>query len=163
MISKLSPLVSLTGRRSMATGVFPATDAFAQRHIGPSEKERDDMLETMGFNSMEELSSSTVPAAIRHSFDLDLKPAMTESEATACLKSMAGKNKVMKNFIGMGYYGTLTPAVVRRNLIEDPSWYTSYTPYQPEISQGRLEMYVIVLAIGLFEQCLFLFVFFVFL
>jgi glycine dehydrogenase len=65
---------------------------------------------------------------------------MTESEATAYLKSMADKNKVMKNYIGMGYYGTLTPAVVRRNLIEDPSWYTSYTPYQPEISQGRLEM-----------------------
>ena len=87
-----------------------------------------------------ELSTSTVPASIRHPFELDLAPSMTESEATACLKTMADKNKVMKNFIGMGYYGTLTPAVVRRNLVEDPSWYTSYTPYQPEISQGRLEM-----------------------
>lgn len=65
---------------------------------------------------------------------------MTESEATAYLKEMSDLNKTMKNFIGMGYYGTLTPAVIRRSLIEDPSWYTSYTPYQPEISQGRLEM-----------------------
>ena len=130
------------GRRTLSTSVFPVTDHFKKRHIGPQEKERDEMLESLGFNSLEELSTSTVPAAIRHSFELDLAPAMTESEATEMLKGMADKNKVMKNFIGMGYYGTLTPAVVRRNLVEDPSWYTSYTPYQPEISQGRLEMYV---------------------
>ena len=140
MISKLTTTATQVGRRSLATAVFPATDAFKHRHVGPSEKERDEMLQAIGFNTMEELNSSTVPAAIRHDFDLNLKPAMTESEATAYLKSMADKNKVMKNYIGMGYYGTLTPAVVRRNLIEDPSWYTSYTPYQPEISQGRLEM-----------------------
>ena len=137
--SKLAKVVS-TGKRTLATGVFPASDAFHQRHIGPSEKERDEMLDSLGFSTMEELSTSTVPDQIRHTFPLDLIPAMTESEATAYLKTMADKNKVMKNFIGMGYYGTLTPAVVRRNLIEDPSWYTSYTPYQPEISQGRLEM-----------------------
>ena len=130
------------GRRTLSTSVFQVTDHFKKRHIGPQEKERDEMLESLGFNSLEELSTSTVPAAIRHRFELDLAPAMTESEATEMLKGMADKNKVMKNFIGMGYYGTLTPAVVRRNLVEDPSWYTSYTPYQPEISQGRLEMYV---------------------
>ena len=90
--------------------------------------------------TLDELAESTVPANIRHSDELDLVEPMTESEATTYLKSMADKNKIMRNYIGMGYHGTLTPAVIRRNLIEDPSWYTSYTPYQPEISQGRLEM-----------------------
>jgi glycine dehydrogenase len=141
MISKLTSAVHQTGRRTLATKVFSATDTFHNRHNGPTPNERDEMLEAIGFNTMEELSTSTVPASIRHSFDLKLaESSMTESEATKYLKSMAEKNKVMNNFIGMGYYGTLTPAVIRRCLIEDPSWYTSYTPYQPEISQGRLNM-----------------------
>ena len=123
-----------------STRVLAATDAFKNRHIGPSSDERDEMLASIGFNSLDELVESTVPQSIRHSTDLNLVPSMTESEATAYLKEMSDLNKTMKNFIGMGYYGTLTPAVIRRSLIEDPSWYTSYTPYQPEISQGRLEM-----------------------
>jgi glycine dehydrogenase len=127
-------------KRGFSSRVLGATDAFKRRHIGPSETERDEMLSVLGFGTLDELSESTVPANIRHADELDLVAPMTESEATTYLKSMADKNKIMRNYIGMGYYGTITPAVVRRNLIEDPSWYTSYTPYQPEISQGRLEM-----------------------
>ena len=130
-------------KRGFSSRVLGATDTFKHRHIGPSEAERDEMLAALGFASLDELVDSTVPQKIKHQDELKLPAAMTESEATANLQRMADKNKVMRNFIGMGYYGTLTPAVIRRNLIEDPSWYTSYTPYQPEISQGRLEMYVL--------------------
>ena len=133
-------VLSGSAKRVFSSRILGSTDTFKRRHIGPSETERDEMLSALGFGTLEELVDSTVPANIRHPDELELIPAMTESEATKYLKSMADKNKIMRNYIGMGYYGTLTPAVIRRNLIEDPSWYTSYTPYQPEISQGRLEM-----------------------
>ena len=97
------------------------------------------MLKTLGFDSMEGLISSTVPRQIRLTQPVPLSEPLTESEALRSLKSMMSKNKVLKSFIGMGYYETLTPAVIQRNMLENPGWYTSYTPYQAEISQGRME------------------------
>lgn len=96
------------------------------------------MLKTVGFNTLEELTASTVPAQIRLQGPLFLEPAIGESEALAALKKIMSKNVVNKSFIGMGYYETLTPTVILRNMLENPGWYTSYTPYQAEIAQGRL-------------------------
>jgi len=115
-------------------------DEFAMRHIGPSADDQIEMLDFCGLKSFDDLVDKTVPKQIRHDFKLNLTPTMSESEATETLRNMAKKNTSIKSLIGMGYYGNFTPNVVRRNLIEDPQWYTSYTPYQPEISQGRLEM-----------------------
>jgi glycine dehydrogenase len=98
------------------------------------------MLKTIGFDSMEALVQSTVPAQIKLPKDLDLKPALTETEALTKLRALANQNKVMKSYIGAGYYDTTVPPVILRNLLENPGWYTAYTPYQAEISQGRLEM-----------------------
>jgi glycine dehydrogenase len=119
-----------------------ARDSFIPRHIGPSESEQAAMLSTLGYESRAALIEAVVPANIRKKSKLDLGQfyePLPEQAALAKLKSLANKNKVMKSMIGQGYYGTLTPNVVLRNIFENPAWYTAYTPYQPEISQGRLE------------------------
>jgi glycine dehydrogenase len=117
----------------------PTAGAFAARHIGPSPDEQRHMLEAVGYGSVEELMDAAIPEAIRWSGGLDLPPPSTEREAIAELRELAGRNTVAVSMIGLGYHGTVTPAVIRRNVLENPAWYTAYTPYQPEISQGRLE------------------------
>ncbi|MBL8240165.1 MAG: aminomethyl-transferring glycine dehydrogenase [Bryobacterales bacterium] len=112
---------------------------FASRHIGPSPAEVEQMLATLGAPTLEALIEQTVPASIRHPRPLEHGAALTEVEALEHLKAIAAKNQVFTSFIGMGYHGTHTPAVILRNILENPAWYTAYTPYQPEISQGRLE------------------------
>ena len=114
-------------------------DAFIHRHIGPSEAETQAMLDAVGAASIDALIGQTVPAAIRLSAPLPLASAKPEHVALAELKAIADKNVIKKSLIGMGYYGTLTPNVILRNVLENPGWYTAYTPYQAEIAQGRLE------------------------
>ncbi|WP_444919167.1 aminomethyl-transferring glycine dehydrogenase [Microbulbifer sp. JMSA003] len=114
-------------------------DAFIHRHIGPDAKQVEAMLETLGVASLEELIKKTVPEAIRKTDELDLADAINEVEALAELKDIAARNKIYRTFIGMGYHDTITPNVILRNVLENPGWYTAYTPYQPEIAQGRLE------------------------
>ena len=116
-----------------------AAQAFVDRHIGPDASQEATMLETLGFSSLDELMNAAVPGGIRAAADLELPPAATEEQAAAELRRIAGQNNPLEAMIGLGYHGTITPPVVRRNVLEDPSWYTAYTPYQPEISQGRLE------------------------
>jgi glycine dehydrogenase len=112
---------------------------FARRHIGPDPDGIVRMLAAVGYSSVEELMDAAIPESIRWHGTLDLPPAATEAEAIAELDSLASRNAVLVSMIGLGYHGTHTPAVIRRNVLEDPAWYTAYTPYQPEISQGRLE------------------------
>ena len=112
---------------------------FEERHIGPSEADRAKMLAVLGYGSLDELSEAAVPATIRLTERLNLPPARSEAEVAQELRDLAGRNRVLRSMIGLGYYGTFTPAVIRRNVLEAPAWYTAYTPYQPEISQGRLE------------------------
>ena len=112
---------------------------FERRHIGPSAREIDAMLGAVGVQSMEELIAQTIPQEIRRSAPLELEPAVSETEALARLRDLAGKNAVFTSLIGQGYHGTILPPVIQRNILESPAWYTAYTPYQPEISQGRLE------------------------
>ncbi len=112
---------------------------FADRHIGPSPADRTEMAELVGYPSAEALVDAAVPAAIRTDRPLDLPPALTEVEALARLRELASANQVLTSMIGLGYHGTVTPGVILRNVLENPGWYTAYTPYQPEISQGRLE------------------------
>src|SRR5579864_2084927 len=112
---------------------------FASRHIGPSPAEIKTMLETVGAADLDELIAQTLPPAIRQREPLKLKPALSESEALERARKVASHNVVMTSLIGQGYYGTILPAVIQRNILENPAWYTAYTPYQPEISQGRLE------------------------
>ena len=114
-------------------------DEFIGRHIGPCATEIADMLAAIGAASLEQLIDQTVPAVIRLPADLPLSPPQREHEALATLKAMARKNVVNRSCIGMGYYDTLTPKVILRNVMENPGWYTAYTPYQAEIAQGRLE------------------------
>src|SRR5690606_2652949 len=114
-------------------------DAFLRRHLGPDESEQKTMLEALGLTSREQLIEQTVPPAIRLQEELALPPALDEQGALARLRSYAEQNQLWTSLIGMGYYGTITPPVILRNLLENPGWYTAYTPYQPEISQGRLE------------------------
>jgi len=118
------------------------TDAardFADRHIGPRSQDTATMLERLGYDSLDALIDAAVPASIRTDRPLDLPAARSESEVLAALRAVAAKNTVMRQMIGQGYSDTITPPVIRRNLLESPAWYTAYTPYQPEISQGRLE------------------------
>lgn len=112
---------------------------FTQRHIGPNEADQKKMLAAIGVNTVEDLINKTVPAHIRLKKELDLPMAQSESEYLSELAEKAAKNKVFRTYIGQGYYGTLTPSVILRNVLENPGWYTAYTPYQAEISQGRLE------------------------
>ena len=112
---------------------------FIQRHIGPSVKQQTEMAQAMGYDNLDALIDATVPAAIRRTTDLDLPGAQTEQAVVARLREIAQMNVVNKSYIGTGYHATCTPPVIQRNVLENPGWYTAYTPYQPEISQGRLE------------------------
>ncbi|WP_237045885.1 aminomethyl-transferring glycine dehydrogenase [Aquipseudomonas alcaligenes] len=114
-------------------------DAFLRRHLGPDAREEQAMLDALGLSSREELIVQTVPPAIRLNRELDLPAALDEQGALAKLKGYAEQNQLWTSLIGMGYHGTITPTVILRNLLENPGWYTAYTPYQPEIAQGRLE------------------------
>jgi glycine dehydrogenase len=114
-------------------------EAFVNRHLGPDDEQQATMLEALGFASLTELMEAAVPGGIRAAADLELPAPATEERAARDLRAIAGRNNPLEPMIGLGYSGTITPAVVRRNVLEDPSWYTAYTPYQPEISQGRLE------------------------
>ncbi|MGI5188794.1 aminomethyl-transferring glycine dehydrogenase [Promicromonospora sp. CA-289599] len=114
-------------------------DVFADRHLGPRGREVSTMLDQLGIDTMDTLVDRAVPKAIRSQVPLNLPAARTEPEVLAHLRELAGKNQVKTQMIGQGFYGTHTPAVIRRNVLESPAWYTAYTPYQPEISQGRLE------------------------
>ena len=113
---------------------------FIRRHIGPSEEDQNKMLNELGFKNLDDLISKTVPENILLKEELDIGEPNSEYEALRKLKAISKKNKIYSNFIGMGYYGTFTPYVILRNILENPGWYTSYTPYQPEVAQGRLEM-----------------------
>ena len=112
---------------------------FIKRHIGPSVKQQAEMAQAIGYESLDALIDDTVPEAIRLQAPMDLPGAQTEQAVIARLKAIAAKNVVNRSFIGTGYHDTYTPAVIQRNVLENPGWYTAYTPYQPEISQGRLE------------------------
>lgn len=116
-----------------------ATDKFLWRHVGPRPEDIEEMLKVVGVQSLDELIEQTVPASIRLKEQLDLPTPLTESEFFARMKQVASKNKLYRTFIGQGYYDTILPAVIQRNVLENPAWYTSYTPYQAEVSQGRLE------------------------
>ncbi len=116
----------------------PATD-FVRRHIGPSPRDIDAMLASVGAKSLDALISETLPDSIRQDASLDLGRALSETEALAHMNELAAQNRIVTSLIGQGYSGTILPAVIQRNILENPAWYTAYTPYQPEISQGRLE------------------------
>ena len=115
------------------------TNAFALRHIGPSEEDQKHMLQTIGVDSVDELISETIPKDIRLKEHLKLDQPMTEHEYMLHIHELSKKNKVYKTYIGLGYHPTVLPAVIQRNILENPGWYTAYTPYQAEIAQGRLE------------------------
>ncbi|SER74757.1 glycine dehydrogenase [Tranquillimonas rosea] len=115
-------------------------DDFAnRRHMGPSPAEMDEMFATLGVDSLDELIDQTVPKAIRQAKPLDFGPALSESELIVHMREVAAQNEVYASMIGQGFHGTVTPPAIQRNILENPAWYTAYTPYQPEISQGRLE------------------------
>ena len=114
-------------------------DRFVDRHVGPDVTDRETMLDAVGYGSLDALIDAAVPDSIRRSTPLTLPDPRSETEAIASLRSLAARNEVLVSLIGMGYSDTITPAVIRRNVVESPAWYTAYTPYQPEISQGRLE------------------------
>ncbi|GAB5565752.1 MAG: hypothetical protein Wins2KO_28150 [Winogradskyella sp.] len=115
------------------------TSSFANRHIGPREKDQKAMLQTIGVDSIEQLIYETVPNDILLKEELDLDSAMSEQEYLVHINELSKKNKVFKTYIGLGYHPTILPAVIQRNILENPGWYTAYTPYQAEIAQGRLE------------------------
>ncbi len=115
------------------------TDAFALRHLGPRESDLNYMFKTIGVENFEQLIYETIPDDIRLKKDLNLEPAMTEYEYLNHIQELGKKNKVFKTYIGLGYHPTIVPAVIQRNIFENPGWYTAYTPYQAEIAQGRLE------------------------
>ena len=112
---------------------------FIARHIGPSAEDRQQMLKTLGCNNLQQLTEQVVPEAIAMAEDLAIVDGCSEAQALEELRVLASQNKVFRSFIGQGYYNTITPNVIQRNILENPAWYTAYTPYQPEISQGRLE------------------------
>jgi glycine dehydrogenase len=113
---------------------------FLARHIGPSQGDQEIMLQAVGAKSLDDLMKNTVPEKILLAEELKVDESISENDALKKLKSISKKNEIFKNFIGMGYYNTFTPNVILRNILENPGWYTSYTPYQPEVAQGRLEM-----------------------
>ena len=117
----------------------PEFEGFQSRHIGPSKEEQDDMLNSLSLTSIDQLIEQTVPNGIRIGNMQGLPAALTEQDFITHFKEVASWNKITKSYIGLGYYGTITPPVILRNILENPGWYTAYTPYQAEIAQGRLE------------------------
>ena len=115
------------------------TDTFALRHIGPRKSDHNDMLNTVGAESLDQLIYQTIPDNIRLENGLNLDAAMSEQEYLEHIHNLASKNKVFKSYLGLGYNPANLPAVIQRNILENPGWYTAYTPYQAEIAQGRLE------------------------
>ncbi|CBJ30901.1 Glycine dehydrogenase (decarboxylating) [Ectocarpus siliculosus] len=138
-LRKTAVLASTRPLSATADDIFAAKDTFARRHIGPSDADVEVMMKTVGVKSLDDLVDRTVPHSIRLDEPLDLEDALSESEALTAIRKIADKNQVMKNFIGMGYSETTVPPVILRNMLENPGWYTAYTPYQAEISQGRLQ------------------------
>ena len=112
---------------------------FAYRHIGPRKEDVAEMVEYLGYKSLDALIDAVVPEEIRLRRPLDLPPGRGEREVLQALRGMADQNRIFRSHLGMGYYGTFVPQVIQRNILENPAWYTAYTPYQPEIAQGRLE------------------------
>lgn len=132
--------IAFTNTKSLAmSSVTQRSDQFVKRHIGPRPDDVKAMLETIGANSLDQLIDETVPANIRTERELDLPEGMSEYYFLQHLQKIAAKNEVYRSFIGLGYYGTITPSVILRNVFQNPGWYTQYTPYQAEIAQGRLE------------------------
>ncbi|MFZ9278611.1 MAG: glycine dehydrogenase (aminomethyl-transferring), partial [Candidatus Limnocylindrus sp.] len=115
------------------------THTFADRHIGPDASDVTEMLRVVGHGSLDALIHDTVPESILRAAPLQIPAAKSEAEVATALREMAARNTPLKSFIGMGYHNTITPPVIKRNILENPAWYTAYTPYQPEIAQGRLE------------------------
>src|SRR3989339_228526 len=118
---------------------FESFEKFVDRHVGVSENDVKKMCSVIGVSSLDELIDKTVPASIRLKEKVQIEAAQTETEFLQSLKELSLKNKLFKNYIGLGYYPSITPGVIQRNILENPGWYTQYTPYQAEISQGRLE------------------------
>ena len=114
-------------------------DVFASRHNGPRPEDTREMLALLGYQSLDAFIDAVVPSAIRLRKPLQLPAALSEREALTALRALAGKNQVFRSYLGMGYHDCITPPVILRNIIENPGWYTAYTPYQAEIAQGRLE------------------------
>ena len=131
--------MSFSESRKQPTETLAHPDQFVRRHIGPNATETAAMLKTVGYDSINALTDAAVPQQIRLPKPLDLPKPSSEFDALRDLKSIASQNMVFRSFIGMGYYDTITPPVIQRNVLENPGWYTQYTPYQAEISQGRLE------------------------
>src|SRR5688500_3539249 len=115
------------------------TQGFLERHLGPDEKEQEAMLSTLGLGSMSELVDQAVPRSIRVTGELSIPEGVPEDRLLEKLRLLASRTRVYRSYLGMGYHDTVTPGVILRNVMENPSWYTQYTPYQAEIAQGRLE------------------------
>ena len=115
------------------------TSNFVKRHIGPSSSQKEEMLKVIGLSTVDDLINETIPGSIRLDKKLDLPKGISEDQFINKFSLLAKKNKVYKSYIGLGYFNTFTPPIIQRNILENPGWYTAYTPYQAEISQGRLE------------------------
>lgn len=143
MTQTASDLVNRTHADSNAADglrtVLDYADAFARRHLGPTDADIESMLGSLGFADLEELTNATIPEDIQLDHELDIPNPRGEHEFLNGLATIASKNKVYRSCIGMGYTATVTPPVILRNVLENPGWYTQYTPYQAEIAQGRLE------------------------
>ncbi len=126
----------------VAHSILDPTDTFVHRHIGPSDEDISAMLEALGLDSLETLVEQTVPAGIRLNRGLEIGPARSESQVLKDLRAIAEQNQVFRSLLGLGYSDCIVPPVIQRNILENPGWYTQYTPYQAEISQGRLEALV---------------------
>src|SRR5207237_876959 len=137
--STAAEAASPTERASMSNEFLPPTDTFVRRHVGPDAAQEAEMLASLGYERLEQLIGDTIPQSIRLKKWIGTAGGRGESEFLDELKRLAGKNQVFRSYIGMGYHGTITPPVILRNIMENPGWYTQYTPYQAEISQGRLE------------------------
>src|SRR3954466_8610887 len=124
---------------TIRTAPAAGSDSFVPRHVGPSEAEIAEMLATMGYPTLDALIDATIPDAIRLRRPLAIHGGRSEHEALAAMRAIARKNRIFRSYLGYGYSDTLTPPVIQRNILENPGWYTAYTPYQAEIAQGRLE------------------------
>src|SRR6185437_10938048 len=130
---------SVSEHPQAGTDALEPFEDFLRRHVGTSDEEQEGMLKLLGYDNLDALVDAAVPGAVRNLEALELPPALTEQAALEELRARAAGNVRAEPMIGLGYAGTITPPVIRRNVLESPAWYTAYTPYQPEISQGRLE------------------------